>query len=349
MRVVVTGATGNVGTSLVDALGPEQKVSEVVGLSRRLPQLPREKVRWVQADIVTAEMRPLFEGADAVVHLAWAIQPSHDTETLERINILGSKRVLAAAAAMEVPALIHASSVGAYSPGPKDRLVDESWPVDGIATSTYSRHKARVERMLDGFEAENPGTRVVRMRPGLIFKAQAASEIRRLFAGPLLPRFLLRPRLIPAVPDVPRLRFQALHSADAGEAYRQAIVRDVSGPFNIAAEPVIGPPELGRVLKARPLRVPAGVLRAAADLTWRLHLQPADPGWIDLALGVPLLDSSRAARELGWRPASSSLDALAELLEAMRRGEGGPTPPLDPRAGGAGRIGEVRSGVGERQ
>jgi UDP-glucose 4-epimerase len=349
MRVVITGATGNVGTSLVEALGPEPEVGEIVGISRRRPELRRDKVRWVQADITSAELGPLFEGADAVVHLAWAIQPSHDQETLERINVFGSRRVLAAVAAMGVPALVHASSVGAYSPGPKERRVDESWPTEGISTSPYSRHKARVERMLDEFEVENQRTRVVRMRPGLIFKAEAASEIRRLFAGPLLPRFLLRPGLIPIVPKLPRLRFQAVHSADAAEAYRQAIVRDVSGAFNLAAEPVIGPSELARVLRSRPVPVPPGLLRGAADLTWRLHLQPADPGWIDLALGVPLMESARAARELDWRPATSSLDALSELLNGIRRGTGGPTPPLDPDAGGPARIGEVTSGVGERQ
>jgi UDP-glucose 4-epimerase len=348
MRVVVTGATGNVGTSLIGALGREPKVGEIVGIARRLPQLARDKVRWVQADVTTAELGPLFEGADAVVHLAWAIQPSHDEETLQRINVFGTRRVLAAVEAMEVPALVYASSVGAYSPGPKDRLVYESWPTGGIATSAYSRQKARVERMLDEFEAENPRPRVVRMRPGLIFKAEAASEIRRYFAGPLLPSFLLRPGLIPVVPKLPRLRFQAVHSADVAEAYRQAIVRDVSGAFNIAAKPVIGPSELGQLLKARPIPIPARLLRVTVDLTWRLHLQPADPGWIDLALGVPLIDSSRAGRELAWRPAVSSLDALGELLRAIRHGEGGPTPPLEPGAGGPGRLGELMSGVGER-
>jgi UDP-glucose 4-epimerase len=349
MRVVITGATGNVGTSLVEALGREPKVEEIVGVSRRPPDLPRPKVRWVAADLTTAELGPLFEGADAVVHLAWAIQPSHDEETQERINVLGSRRVFDAALAMGVRSLVHASSVGVYSHGPKDRRVDESWPTDGIPTSVYSRHKARVERMLDEFEAETPGVRVVRLRPGLTFKAEAASEIRRLFAGPLLPGFLVRRSLIPVVPRIPRLRFQAVHSSDVAEAYRQALLRDVSGAFNIAAEPVIGPPELGRLLGARPVGIPAGVLRAAADLTWRLHLQPADPGWIDLALGVPLMDTSRAARELGWQPKISALEALAELLRGIRRGEGGPTPPLEAKAGGPGRIGEIRSGVGERQ
>ena len=71
----------------------------------------------------------------------------------------GSRRVFSAAAAAGVPALVYASSVGAYSPGPKDRAVDESWPTGGIKTSFYSRHKAEVEQLLDVFEAEHPEVR----------------------------------------------------------------------------------------------------------------------------------------------------------------------------------------------
>src|SRR5256885_5958447 len=105
-------------------------------------------------------------------------------------------------------------------------MVDESWPTDGVRTSFYSRHKAEVERLLDAFEAEHASVRVVRLRPGLIFKRGAASGIRRLFAGPLLPSPLVRKELIPVVPDVPRLRFQAVHSLDVGEAYRLAAIGD---------------------------------------------------------------------------------------------------------------------------
>jgi nucleoside-diphosphate-sugar epimerase len=349
MRVIVTGATGNVGTSVLDALVAEPAVSEVIGLARRRPDLEKDKVRWVEADVTTAELAPLFDGFDAVIHLAWAIQPSHDEATMERINVHGSERVFDAVVAAGVPSLVYASSVGAYSPGPKDRQVGEEWPTEGIPSSAYSRHKVRVERLLDRLEAANPETRVVRMRPGLIFKAEAASEIRRFFIGPLLPGFLVRPRLIPVVPRVPRLRFQAVHADDVGDAYRRALVHDVSGAFNLAAEPEIGPDELGEVLRARPVPVPAGLLRAAADLSWRLHLQPADAGWIDLALGAPLMDCSRASDELGWRPARGSLDALADLLWGIRHGAGGPTPPLDPKAGGPGRLGEFASGVGSKQ
>jgi nucleoside-diphosphate-sugar epimerase len=330
------------------ALGRDPQVTEIVGLARRVPEsLSLPKVRWHRADVTVTPLAPLLEGADAVVHLAWAIQPSHDEEAMERVNVLGSRRVFEAAAGAGVGALVYASSVGAYSRGPKDREVDESWPTEGIPTSTYSRHKARVERLLDDIAAGGR-MRVVRLRPGLIFKAEAASEIRRFFLGPLLPNLLVRPRLIPFVPDVPGLRFQAVHADDVGEAYRRAVVGEVDGAFNIAAAPTIGPPELASLLRARKLPVPAKLLRAAASATWRAHLQPADAGWIDLALGVPLMDTARARRELDWKPRTTSLEALGELLAGLRQGRGGATPPLDPKAGGPLRAGEFTTGVGAR-
>jgi nucleoside-diphosphate-sugar epimerase len=347
-RVVITGATGNVGTSVVAALGRDPEVERIVGVARRLPQLSMPKAEWVRGS-VTAPLDDLFAGADAVVHLAWAIQPSRDESVLHEVNVEGSSRVFEAAAEARVPALVYASSVGAYSPGPKQRRVDESWPTGGIQSSFYSRHKAAVERALDGFEARHPEVRVVRLRPALIFKGDAASEVRRLFAGPFLPSFLLEPRLIPLVPSIPGLRFQAVHSRDVGEAYRLAVMRDVRGAFNIAAEPEIGPHELSEALEARTVPLPVRLARALTDLSWRLRLQPTPPGWLDMALEVPMMDTARARTELGWSPGASSLEALLELIEGMRRGEGVETPPLDRRTAGPLRLGELQTGLGARR
>jgi UDP-glucose 4-epimerase len=348
MRVAVTGASGNVGTSLLRSLAGEDLVESVVGIARRRPEGAFPKTTWVRADVSRDELEPHFRGADAVVHLAWLIQPSRDEATLRATNVDGSARVFRAAARAGVPRLVHASSVGAYSPGPKDRAVDESWPTGGIQSSFYSRHKAEVERILDRFEADHPAMRVVRLRPGLIFKREAAAGIRRLFAGPFLPGSLVRPSLIPVVPDIPRLRFQAVHSYDAGDAYRLAATRDVRGAFNVAAEPVLDPRELARLLRARPVRVPARAVRAAVALSWRLRLQPSPEGWLDMALAVPIMDTTRARRELGWSPRIDAGEALLDLLRGLRGGDGLDTPPLAPHTGGPARTKEIATGVGVR-
>ncbi len=349
MRVVVVGATGNVGTSLLPVLAEDPEVDSILGVARRRPEFHFPKTEWAQADIAHGDLTPLIRDADAVVHLAWLIQPSHDVAALRRTNVDGSMRLFRAVAEANVPALVYASSVGAYSAGPKDRLVDESWPTNGIPSSFYARHKAEVERRLDTFEREHPDVRVVRMRPALIFKREAGAGVRRLFFGPFLINPLLRPELIPVIPDMPGLRFQAVHSYDIGNAYRLAATSDVQGPFNVAADPVLDPETLGAALGARPIRFPAAALRALAGITWRLHLQPTPPGWIDLALGVPLLDSTRARSELGWEPRWSATEALHDLLAGLRENAGLDTPPLSPDTGRPARSEEILAGVGETE
>jgi nucleoside-diphosphate-sugar epimerase len=347
MRVVVTGGSGNTGTSVVAALSASGEVDEIVGVARRKPEWGQPKLRWETADVARDDLGPLVRGADVVIHLAWLFQPTHDAVLTWRNNVLGAIRVFEAVAGERVPAVVHASSVGAYSPGPKDSRVPESWPTHGWPTAAYTREKAYLERYLDVFERDNPSVRVVRLRPGFIFKRESASSQRRLFAGPLLPNALARPSLLPVVPDVPGLRVQAVHSADVGEAYRLAALRDVRGAYNIAAEPVLDAVVLAGMLDARPVPTPAWLLRGPLAAAWRTHLAPASPGLFDAVLRLPVMDIARARDELGWAPRYSSTDAVQEFLDGLRAGAGMATPPLAPDST-SGRLHEVTTGVGSR-
>jgi nucleoside-diphosphate-sugar epimerase len=348
MRIVVIGATGNVGTSVIAALALDPAVEAIVGVARRRPDWSVPKTEWVAADIRSADLVEILRRADAVVHLAWLIQPSRDERELLSVNVEGTQRLLRAVADAGVPALVYASSIGAYSPGPKDARVGESWPAHGIASSYSSRHKAQVERMLDRFEPEHPRVRVVRLRPGLIFKREAAAEIRRYFAGPFLPGSLLKPGLLPALPLPAGLAVQAVHTDDVAEAYRLAVMGTARGAFNIAAEPVLDAREIGSLLGTRVVAVSPALVRVAVKLSWLLRLQPIPPGWLDMGLAAPIMDTTRARDELGFTPRRSSGAALLELLDGMRAGAGGPTPPLASTAGGPLRIREIVTGVGGR-
>ncbi|OLT19415.1 NAD-dependent epimerase [Actinomadura sp. CNU-125] len=350
MRVVVIGATGNIGTSTVRALAADPDVTGITALARRMPGTgagDTGKTEWVEADVTDSDLVAPMRGADVVIHLAWLFQPTHRPAVTWDANAVGSARVFDAVAEAGVPALVYSSSVGAYSPGPKDRAVDESWPTHGWPGAAYSREKAYVERLLDAFQAGRPDRRVVRIRPGFVFERQTAAEQRRLFAGPLLPGRLARADRIPVVPDMPGLRLQVLHSADAGEAFRLAAVRDVHGPFNIAADPVIDAAELADLLAPASCGCRAGV-RAALAAAWGMHLVPASPGLFDLAMELPIMDTARARTELGWSPRYSSREALLEFLEGLRTGAGRDTPPLAPGTGGPMRAREFVTGVGRR-
>jgi len=350
MRVVVVGATGNLGTSVLRSLEKEESVESILGIERRLPGLTVPKVEWAAEDVVHDDLVPYFRGADAVVLLAWVIQPSRDLTKQWMINVEGSTRVARAAKEAGVPSLLYASSVGTYSPGPKDGRVDESWPTGGITTSYYGRHKAEVERRLDRFEREAPEVRVVRMRPGLVFKREAAEGIRRLFAGPFFPSALADPALINLVPDIEDLRSQVVHSYDVGEAFRLAIVNEqASGAFNLATEPVLDADEIGRILNARTVPVSSRLARAGVGLSWRFRLQPVPPGWLDLARQVPIMDTTRARTELGWAPQFSADETLLDVISGLKAASGLDTPPLSRRTGGPFRIREILTGVGKRE
>ncbi|MBA2945669.1 NAD-dependent epimerase/dehydratase family protein [Streptomyces himalayensis] len=329
-RIVVTGATGNLGTSLLQSLAEDETIDSVLGLARRVPDWTPPKTEWASADVAKEEtdLTQHFRGADAVVHLAWQFQPARDPAATWRTNVLGSVRVFQAVAATGVPVLVHASSVGAYSPKAKDGAVDESWPTHGWPEAAYCREKAYLERTLDAFEPENPAIRVVRLRPAFMFKQESASEQRRLFAGRFMPGQLARPELLPVVPDIPGLRFQALHTEDAARACRLTLSRTVQGAFNLAAEPPIDALALGELFHARVVRVPTRAARSALAAAWGLHLVPASPQLFDAVIRLPLMDCSRARDELDWRPQHTAIEALEELLRGMRRGAGMPTPPL---------------------
>lgn len=333
----MVGGSGNVGTALVRRLAGDPDVTSLTGVARRKPRgAPYDAATWVTADLrdpgVPARLTEAFHGADAVVHLAWRLQPSWDLDALERINVRGSGAVVDACLAAGVPHLVYASSVGTYaaSPGPERR--DESWDTTGIPSAVYGRQKAAVERRMDAVDPDRLG--VLRVRPGIVLQPDAAGEIARFFLGPLVPTSLLHPKVLRRTPVLPwpgGVRIQVVHADDLADAIARALLARTTGGLNVATEPVLDATLLGEVLEARPVPVPFGVVRALAYGTWRAHLQPTEPGWLDLAAGLPLMDTSRVRRELGWKPVHDTAEALLSFLPALASGRGTSSPALKPR------------------
>jgi hypothetical protein len=69
---------------------------------------------------------------------------------------------------------------------------------------------------------------------------------------------------------------------------------------------------------------------------------------VDLALGVPIMDTTRARTELGWEAKHSSREALMDLMHGLRDGSGADTPPLAPESSGPLRVREIVTGIGSR-
>lgn len=352
MKIAVTGATGNVGTAVLRALHATEEVTSVLGIARRLPDTstePYSDCQWESIDIAAASsaaqaheaLVDAFRNIDAVIHLAWLIQPNDKRELLRSVNVEGTRRVAEAAAEAGVPRLVVASSVGAYSPdeardgisGANDNppLRAEDFPARGIESSHYSADKGAVEEVLDEFEAAHPDVSVVRLRPGLTFQRQAASEIQRYFLGNRVPVGVLANGSLPLVPLPRGLRLQAVHADDLARAYAAAATGSVRGAFNICADDVLGPQELAEIVDhGKFTELPPAMVRAALAAAQKTGAVPADPGWLDMGMQVPLMDNTKAKSELGWTPQHTAADTVRELLDGMRDGAGYNSPALYP-------------------
>lgn len=331
MRIVIVGATGNAGTALLRRLHAAPEVTSIVGISRRGPERegePYDGVEWHRIDVgrpeATATLEHVMRGADAVVHLAWVIRPNRDRARLHRINVLGSRRVFQAAAAARVPHLVYASSLGSYGlpdgSRPEGGRADESFPRHGAPTSHYASQKSAVERILDTVESMHPELTVSRLRPALIFQGEAGPEIRDYFLGALVPRVLLRALPLVRLPVLPwpeGLVTQTVHADDVADAYWRVIRERAAGPFNVAAEPPLEPASVAPLVGAtRALPIPMPLVRAFVAATYRLRVQPTDPGWVDMGATVPVMATDRL-RGLGWVPRHSSTDAVRELVHRL--------------------------------
>ena len=339
MKIVVTGASGNVGTSLLRQISHADDIDHVVGVVRRAPHRtpppPYNAATWLSLDVggpsaanVVTVLAAAMDGADAVIHLSWAVQPNHDRERLRRTNVVGMKRVLAAARDAQVPHVVVASSVGAYSPAIDDSLHDETWPTGGIEASDYSVDKAAVERILDAHEREHPEMIITRLRPALIFQRAAGSEIRRYFIGSLMPPSVLDGRL-PFLPWPSDTRVQAVHADDVARAYLAAVRNRPGGAINVAADDSLGGAEIASILSGGRWReVPRSAVRGAVSAAWTARLVPVSPGWVDMAAHVPLMATDRARDVLDWRPEHSALETVAEVVRGIADRAGTSSPPL---------------------
>ncbi len=336
MRIVIVGASGNVGTAVLRLIQARSDGFEVVAVSRRTPppQPPYDIARWHRIDVSAPGASDLlagvFDGADAVVNLAWGFQPTRDAAQLERVGVGGVTAITEAVARAGVGHLVHMSSVGAYRRAQPGHRVDENWPTDGVPSSVYSRHKAAAERVLDAFGARAANDALItRFRPGIVLQRAAGSALLRYGLPGYVPA-----RMINALPLLPLDRsftVPVVHADDLASAVLASIDRRAGGAFNIAAEPPITRSDVAAALGARPVQLPVAVLRSLASVTWHARLQRIDAGWIDLAFSVPTLDTGRARAVLGWEPQVDAVEALNEAVAGMRDAASTASPVLRPR------------------
>ncbi len=328
LTVAVTGPTGEIGQAVVAALERSREVERILGMARR-PFDPAakgwKKVTYLRGDVLNSRrVASLVEEADVVVHLAFMIMGG--ARESRRVNLNGSRNVFEATVAAGVKRLVYASSVAAYGfHGENPQPLTEEVPARGTSSHYYSAQKAEVEEMLaDTLHGSRTAAYV--FRPCIVAGPQAPllidslpyTQISERLPGPVLSLLDGVPILKPVLPD-PGVPFQLVHHDDVATAMRAGVLgRGKPGVYNLA-----GPGELTVKLLAEELGwysipVPELALDAVAETIGRLGFLPAQAQWIAAFREPVIMSTSKARRELRWRPAHDALHTLRETITATR-------------------------------
>jgi len=243
------------------------------------------------------------------------------------VNIEGSRNVFEATVAAGAKRLVYASSVAAYGfPEDVDGLITEDVPARGHPRHPYSVHKAEVEAVLE--EALEGGeTDAYIFRPCIVagpdapLLVRSVPYVRMAEAVPSGVRALMDrvPILRPVVPD-PGVPFQLVHHDDVASALRAGVLgRGAPGAYNLAGPGEITMRDLARALGYATIPVPDLAVEAAAELVARLPFMPDEASWVEAMRRPVLMDTTKARRELRWRPGHDAAETLRETVAAVRR------------------------------
>lgn len=311
MKVAVTGSAGYLGQLVLRALDADPSVESLLGLDVRPSGFSSAKLTHRFADVRTADFARHFTGCDAVVHLAFIVQPppGMSMETIDDINVEGSRRVFEGAAAAGVKRILHCSSVAVYGAHPDNPVgLTEDFPLRPNPDWYYARTKGTVERTLDLHQRAHPEQIILRFRPCIFLGPTTDNTMGKMFAAPLM--FLVRPRDLVDV----------CWDEDVAEAFRLGLHHDRSDTFNLSGADPRTLREYSNLLKKRVVEVPDGFFRLLARGGHALGLiSEADLHWTRAMVGGAIIVSAARAREqLGWRPRHDATSAL--LAFAHSRG-----------------------------
>lgn len=323
ITVAVTGPTGEIGISAVTALENDPAVEQIWGMARRPfdpAALGWKKTTYIEGDILDRDaVDKLVEKADVVVHLAFIVMGSRAES--ERINLAGTRNVFEATVAADRPSrLVYTSSVAAYGYHSDNPVpLTEDVPTRGSKEHYYSAQKAACEAAL--VEAtEGSDLEVYILRPCIVAgpKAPALADAMpwTQLPGPVREATKLVPALKPLIPD-PGIPLQLVHHDDVAAAIAMcATTTAPAGAYNIAGTGEISLSDVVTAFGARPVRVPAVTAKIASAVLAYAPFVPSALEWLHVGRTSVVMDTTRAETVLGWHPAHTAAETLAELADS---------------------------------
>jgi nucleoside-diphosphate-sugar epimerase len=307
MKAFVTGANGFSAAHLIQAL--EQRGDVVVGLVRKssnLARLARRKVELVYGDLCDVDtLKASMSGVDVVFHVAAYVELGIVNEAeMARVNVEGTRAVLAAAQAAGVPKMVYCSTIGIFG-DTQGRVIDETFKrTQTDFSSAYDRTKYEAQQLVDRAAAD--GFDVVSVLPSGIFGADDPHF------GPVIQQFLKGGLKLWAGGD----RVTGIvHVDDLATAMLLAAEKGKRGERYIISAGDMTTREMFALLSKEagvpaPAETPEAIVRLVGNLldpigrlfSWQPPLSRERVHYVyDRCVRV---DGSKARRELGWEPRS---------------------------------------------
>ncbi len=306
MRVLVTGGSGFIGTTVVARLAEAGGVDHVVSADLRDPADPRPGVEHVRLDVtdpdaVSAVVRD--HRVTTVVHLAAVVNPDPATprETIRAVDVDGTRNVLDACVAHGVRQVVVSSSGAAYGYHPDNPdWIREDHPLRGNEEFAYSHHKRLVEQLLADHRRAHPDLGQTVLRIGTVLGESVDNQITALFE---------RPRLLKVRgSDSP---FVFVWDTDLVEVLVRAVLEERTGVFNVAGDGAMTVDDIAAELGKPVLTVPEPVLKAVLAVAHRLRLTSYGPEQTGFLRHRPVLDNTRLKQQFGYTPALTTREAFA--------------------------------------
>jgi UDP-glucose 4-epimerase len=310
MRYLITGGSGYIGSRLVHHLAQREDTERIVVADVRPPRAYRPKTGFERLDVRDAEAaRALLERVrpDALMHLAFILNPIHDEHLMYDIDVNGTSNVLEAASAAQVGQVLVTSSTSAYGAFADNPVpLTEDHPVRGVADFSYARDKTESDRICQLWAARHPDRVMTIVRPCIVFGPNVDNYLVRFWTNqPFQADF--------GSLDTP---VQFVHEDDLVAAITRLLEGRHAGAFNITGDGLMTYRECAEIIGVRIRRLPLRVARALAGATWALRVSEAPPGQIHFARFPWVASNEKLKRTLDWAPAYTSRQAFEATMRA---------------------------------
>jgi nucleoside-diphosphate-sugar epimerase len=298
--VAVTGVSGFLGQRLLPLLDANPQVSRIVGLDVRDPARLARKLEFHRVDVLGTDLSPYLRDVGVVVHLASVLGPMPDEALFTRVNVDGTRRVLAAASSTGVRKIVRPSGTAVYGAWANNPVpITEDAPLRPSPGYLPAIVDGECERLVAQWASAAPGRIGTRLRIAPVVGAGAHSLFTLIATG----RAPVRVR--GATPPV-----QVVHVDDAAAALELSTAVDLDGAYNVAADGWLSYEEAGALLPGGRLpALPAALATRVLTISWATGLGDAPPALVPY-LTYPFVVANDRLKQAGWKPQHSNDEAL---------------------------------------